>query len=450
MPANEVRIGFGKADITPRVGVQLMGYGPYLNRHSIAVRDRLYARALAASDGETTVVLASCDIVGIGFDLVARIRERVRAETGLGDDGICIHSTHTHSGPNGGFGIGWGEPDPPYLEVMPERVAQACVQAVADLQPATMSHAVVPCEGIGYDREEDKRPPMAEALADGWRPARTDTIDTAAQVLRFDGADGLLGFISYYSCHPVIGSETSRYIHGDYAGVATNWLERQHPGSVGMFLQGCHGNINTCVVHENEQDSLLALDVLAARYARQVAPGIAAAKPIAAAPVRGLRAFPRLARRQLPRETVQAMLDEHLAKAHRPDAADSERDIRMGMVYAAGFRKELERIDAGDPYETPVEVQALRLGDVVLVGAPFEIYHGYKRRVQAAFDGPTLVLSLCGGDYGYAPERPYYSRQNNYAAAVAPYITGERPFTEGLEDDLVQAMTDLVTSARHP
>jgi len=30
----------------------------------------------------------------------------------------------------------------------------------------------------------------------------------------------------------------NREIHGDYAGVATNRIEREHPGTVGLFLQG--------------------------------------------------------------------------------------------------------------------------------------------------------------------------------------------------------------------
>ena len=35
-----LRIGFAKSDITPHVGVELCGFGPFLNRHS-AVRFRL-------------------------------------------------------------------------------------------------------------------------------------------------------------------------------------------------------------------------------------------------------------------------------------------------------------------------------------------------------------------------------------------------------------------------
>lgn len=41
-----MKAGFAKTDITPRVGVELTGFGPFLHRHSIGVRDRLWARAV--------------------------------------------------------------------------------------------------------------------------------------------------------------------------------------------------------------------------------------------------------------------------------------------------------------------------------------------------------------------------------------------------------------------
>ena len=57
-----MKAGFGVVDITPRVGVELYGFGPYLNRHSIAVRDRIEARAAAFDPFERTV---GSDVVGV-------------------------------------------------------------------------------------------------------------------------------------------------------------------------------------------------------------------------------------------------------------------------------------------------------------------------------------------------------------------------------------------------
>ena len=42
-----MKAGFAKFDITPRVGVSMAGFGPFLNRNSVGIRDRLEARAAA-------------------------------------------------------------------------------------------------------------------------------------------------------------------------------------------------------------------------------------------------------------------------------------------------------------------------------------------------------------------------------------------------------------------
>ncbi len=57
-----MQVGFAKEDVTPRVGVPLCGFGPYLNRHSVGIRDRLWARAMAFQHKDTRAVVVSCDL----------------------------------------------------------------------------------------------------------------------------------------------------------------------------------------------------------------------------------------------------------------------------------------------------------------------------------------------------------------------------------------------------
>ena len=129
-----MKAGFAKVDITPRVGVELCGFGPFIQRRSIGVRDRLWAKAAVFEQGGVTLLLVSCDLIGVGPSTVNRVREVVRKATGLKPEAIMIHCTHTHSGPSTADYHGWGEPDPPYLEILPERIARACIEAVAKLE----------------------------------------------------------------------------------------------------------------------------------------------------------------------------------------------------------------------------------------------------------------------------------------------------------------------------
>jgi hypothetical protein len=337
--------------------------------------------------------------------------------------------------------------DPPYLELLPGRIAAACARAVEDLQPGELRHATVPCVGIGYDREKLPRPEPAECLAEDWRPESPETTDTTAEVLTITGEAGLRGFATYFSCHPVVGSGDSHYIHGDFPGVATGQLEREHPGAVGLFMQGCHANINTCAVHYNEQDSLLALDILASRYARQVRPGLSAGQVLPDGPVTALRRTCQLTLDPVPEAELRSMLAEREAIIANPEASDEDGEVRMATVYAIAIRHELARQAAGERSVDTAELQGFRLGDLVLVGAPFELMHRYKRRVQAACPRPTLVLSLCNGALGYAPEVECF-QPDNYAARMVPYLLGLTPFAASIEEELVEGLTALAGALR--
>ncbi|NLJ35983.1 MAG: hypothetical protein GX358_07130, partial [candidate division WS1 bacterium] len=162
-----MQFGFAKSDITPRVGVELSGFGPFLNRRSIAIRDRLWARAMAVCEGDRTIIVNSNDIIGVNRETAAQVRQLVTDATGVPGEAVMVHCTHTHSGPATGTYSGWGETDLPYIELLPDRIAAACIQAVQSLQEATVSHAEVPCEGVGLNREYDiDAPPLEEVLSD--------------------------------------------------------------------------------------------------------------------------------------------------------------------------------------------------------------------------------------------------------------------------------------------
>ena len=446
-----MKIGFGKVDVTPRVGVELCGFGAFITRHSTRIRDRLYARAMAASDGTNTVVLVSADLVGVSEAARDEVRQRVCDATGVPPDNVMVHCTHTHSGPCTMDLIGWGQPDAPYLELLPVRLAEACTQALRNMVDAQLSHAEVPAQGIGYNRELDKRPELSEALSEDYRPATPELTDTTAHVVRVDADGRLLGFVSYFSCHPVVCCASTHAIHGDYCGVATNLIEREHPGAVGLFLQGAHGNINTCVVHVDEQGSMLALDVIASRYARAVRSGLETARPLNGSLVAAVRQEQELARADLTPTQLTQMLAEKDAVLKAPGASDADREFRMATVYAVAFRRLLEQMSLGKRLAPPVELQALRIGDLTIVGAPFELFHRIKRRVQGTFESEiVLVLSVTNGALGYAPEKEAFESEGGYAAHVVPFMIGILPFTPQIEDELVRAMTALVEELPRP
>ncbi len=386
----------------------------------------------------------SCDLAGLSLPDVRRIKELVGAAAGLRPESIMTHCTHTHSGPCTAVYHGWGEMDSPYLEIMPGRVASACVKAVESLREATISHAEVPCEAIAVNREYDlDAQPLDDVLSEDWRPAKPELTDTTCHVIAVRDQDGkLIGFMSYFGCHPVVCCQDTHYIHGDYAGVSANLLEREHPGSIGLFLQGAQGDVNTCVVHKPEKESLLALDVIAARYARAVRNGLNQAKTIDVDSMAFAHRMVEFTRKNVTLDELRQALAEEEAVLHAPDADDASHELRMATVCALAIRERISTMEAGEPVSRPVELQGLRLGPLSLLGAPLEIFQAIKNEIKTEAKSPVpLVMGLTNGDIGYAPDKTTAAR-GGYAADMVPLIVGEFPFKD-IHGELVREMLEL-------
>ena len=439
-----MRIGFGRCDITPRVGVELAGFGPFRNRHSIAVRDRLWARAMAAEQSGVTAVIVSCDLIGLSRAMAREIRRLVTSAVGVPAEAIMVHCTHTHSGPSTGRSIGWGDPDAPFLEILPGRIARACIEAVGNLREATLSHAEVPCEGMSYNREYDVREKDPNVvLRDDWRPAKPELTDTTAHVVNAHADGKLIGFFSYFGCHPVVCCEETRYIHGDYCGVATNKIEQEHPGATGLFLQGAQGDVNTCFVHHPEEISLRALDVIAERYARSVRAGLAAARPLTVDSIRYALREVTFRRTSWDLEKLRAMLAEKESVLHAPNADDAASNVRLAMVYVIALRKLIALKEAGQPIETPTDVQGIRAGPIEFLGSPAETFRAIKRDVVAHAKAPIpLVMGITNDTIGYAPDRQIATKADSYAAAFVPLMGGTLPFA-AIHGELVRELLSL-------
>ena len=444
-----MKLGFAKNDITPRVGVELCGFGPYNCRHSTAVRDRLWARAMAVEFGQTRAVVVSCDLIGTNARIVDRVRDLVTQHTGVPPDAVMVHSTHTHSGPATGSYIGWGEADRPYVETLPQRIAKAAIEAFGRLQEATLSHAEVPCEGMGTNRVHSQWSSLGDSgLDDSWRPEKPELTDTTCHVIKAEAAGRTVGFLSYFGCHPVVCCGGNRAIHGDYCGVATNMLEREHGGAVGLFLQGAQGDINTSVARADQQEGLLALDVMAARYANAVRRGLRAVEPIKVDALKCERRQAAFSRKPWGLEKLRAMLAEKEALVHAIDATDHDKagedgrcNTRMETVYMLALRRMVAAAEAGESLSPPAELQGFRIGPVSLLGTPFEVFQEIKNDAHAKAASPIpLVLGLTNDTLGYAPDR--VAAKGGYEADMVPMICGALPFAD-IHEELVNALLEL-------
>ncbi len=442
-----MKAGFAKVDITPRVGVELAGFGPYWNRHSTWIRDPLEARAAAFEADGKRVVVIGCDLAGVSAEETRQIRNLIQQKfPDLRDDRIMVCCSHTHSGPSL-IMYGWGIMDIPYSMILPHKIARAGIEAIEKLEQVTMSAAVVPCEGIGINRVYDRfSVPHEEGLKEGWRPGKPELTDTKATVIRFTRKDGsLAGFMAHFGCHPVTCGATSNAIHGDYPAVAIHNIMRTNPGSVGIFLQGALGDVNTCVVGDNGNgnESLLALDIIAGRFEHALREGLAKAEPVDDETIHSFSFTADISLRQtFTPEKLAAIKAENQAKLTAPDASDKDYGCRMATVYLTGAEKMEQYLKSTPKPFVDAEIQGIRLGPAALLCSPFEIMQTIKNEVVGAASAPyPLVVGLANGQMGYAPDKTAAAK-GGYEADMVPLITGIPPYGN-IHEELRNALLKL-------
>ena len=99
--------GYGKVNVTPPLGISIIGY--YVDRFAEGVLDELECVATAFKKEKDVILLISVDNCELTREKLTPIRERIEKELGVKSDKILIHSTHTHTGP--GPSLTFGEND---------------------------------------------------------------------------------------------------------------------------------------------------------------------------------------------------------------------------------------------------------------------------------------------------------------------------------------------------
>ena len=437
--ANKLNAGFSRVDITPRIGVELTGYLAWPLRASQRMLAPLEARGIALELGTAKACIVCCDLCLLSPDVAGKCIQAILAKLPfLERSNIMVLCSHDHSAPSTNFDVGNGMPDPVYLELLPHKIATAASKAFDEMTEVTVSHAEVPCRQIAINRVYDKFFETPEnVLREDWQPEKPELTDTTCHVIRFDAADGLKGFIAYYGCHLVTAGD-SALIGPDFAGMALRELMDEYHGAVGCFIQGAEGDINTGCASSERAEECLA--VLSRRFATAVRNGLEQAKPIDCNILQCISIegdFSYL--EQYTPQYVQKMIDDYASRVFTDNASDADPTLRWNLVYLKGaqrmqtFVKEHPAIHA--------RINALRLGDLEILGAPFEIMSAIWRDTRSAVKAPIpLVASLCNGTFGYAPDNTQLAKlkddENNFAGRIVPMIWGLPPY-KNIHNELV-------------
>jgi neutral ceramidase len=427
-----IAAGWAAVDITPPLGVPLSGYFVSEGRGACAddVLDPLLAKAVVLASGPVSAALVTTDLIHIPDDLLRRTREAIVAATGIAASHIVISATHNHSGPTlgplpQGPNLYPGETHRAYVDVLVDRLCSAVRMAQRRLAPCRLG-AGVGTSTINVNRRE-RRPDGTFMPLPFLGQHRDGPVDRSVTVIRFDNGSGETLLLINYACHAVVLGPNLE-ISADFPGATQRFVEHAYGGRVlAMFTNGAQGDINP-VIHPGSHDDAERLGRALAGEVIRVAEGIEVT------PSTQLTAGRR--RLTLPIRRNPTLEDEAVALERLLAVARTERVrrplpeiIQEEMDYSIEMMRHLKRV--AHPGGVPIEILALRIGDVGLCTIPGELFTELGQEIKAASPFPTTVLlGLANGAAGYMPTRRAYDEGGFEVQATALEAGAAETFRE--------------------
>jgi hypothetical protein len=427
----QLKAGAARVNITPYAGINLTGFGNR-TKGSEGVHDDLYARALVMDDGATKVGIVSCDLLNLDESSVISIREKAQELTGMDGENILVSTTHTHSGPLTSPLRGFGKVDREWVSVLERKIAGAVFMAHSRLREARIGAGKGHAE-ISVNRRERRD----ERVVLGVNPG--GAIDYEVGVIGVDDAEQRpLCVAVNYACHPVVLGGDNYLISADYPGYAIGLIEQVRGGNA-MFLNGTSGNINPAG-RGTFEEAKRSGTVLGAE-ALKVCEAINTSADIE---LRMAKERVELNSGELPSESeLEELIERRKSEIKASDRVfDMDREITLSWAYDA-----LKMVRNGRKRGVvPVEVQVLRLGDIILAGIPGEVFVeiGLGIKEGSPFEH-TYVTAHTNGCIGYMPTKKAF-QEGGYETHSAYRLYGIYPVDQDVAEKMINTSLKLIDS----
>lgn len=385
--------GCARVNITPPLGIPLTGSKGEPSRD---VLDALYAKAMVLDDGKTTIAIVSADLLYVPLEEIAEpVRRIVKEKTGIPQENVLICATHTHSGPEVFRKTKLGPEeeipvskiDTSYLETLIKKIASSVLLAHKNMEVVKVGAVKGEIPEIVYNRRQKRTngsvkmsftlPPeviatrrietepggsvrVTFALPPGEPELTFGPIDPEVLVLRVEKTTGeMVGSLVNFACHPVSIYPSLPYsISADFPAYTMRVVEQTEGGTC-LFALGAAGDI--------------------VPIQRGEAPRQRIGKALGGEAVRRL-------------QFVHTSGEVSLAAVKKP--------IQLPLKKPRASDETLKPDESSA--ELTTEIQALRIGDIYLLGLPGEVLVevGLEIKKRAGLEN-LFIITLSNDAIGY-------------------------------------------------
>jgi hypothetical protein len=245
-----------------------------------------------------------------------------------------------------------------------------------------------------------------------------------------DDLDRIRALVFGYSCHNTTLQGDNYFIHGDYAGVAQQWLEKRYPESTAFFIAGTAGDANP-----HPRGTL----ELAVRHGQALARAVDRALSVRLKKVEG------------PLLTQFELIS--LKFAQPPTREDLLVQLESEDQYYrkhARYWLEKQKIVGRIPGQTEYPVQIWKFGnDLQMIALAGEVVVDYSIRLKRELVGQDLWIAGYSNDVSYYVPSRRILREGGYEAEESMIYYGQPGrFSDTIEETIVSKIKKMLDNSR--
>lgn len=418
-----IKAGASKVNITPPFGTTING--DFLPKYTQVIHDSLYARALAFDNGKQKFVFVVVDNMTLDADLINEAKSIIKDNLGLVPEQVMVSSTHAHSC-GSVIEVATCESDLGYRLSMPPKIAEAVRLALNNLKPAKIAWGQIDVPKHVACRRWYMKPgfPMISPFGENdkvWmnpapgneyldRPVSpTDPEVGCLAVKSLD--DKWISLMANYSTH-YVGGIPENTISADYFGEVDVQLKaklKADKNFVGIMSNGTSGDVNTF-------DFKLSKNYPTGDYEKMkyIADDISDSILVAlknakwdSKPIFNVASGVSTVKRRQPSEKLLAEVTNLVQNTDYTTLGTTDKaSDDMARLYAM----EVVKLNAYQPYEYNVLIQAIKLGEGTIGTLPGEFFSetGLKLKKEAS-SKYYFSIALANAMIGYVPPADQFS-----------------------------------------
>jgi len=387
-------VGYGRVKVTPALGVSLKGYDKSEERLATAVLDDLYVSCVVIQDEQgNRAALIAADSIYTEEKVAQDAIRKLESQLGIPQEHVFFSSSHSHSTPAPGSDISTA-------------AVEAATAAVADLKPATMYGGTTNTDRLNFVRHYIMNDESVVGDNYGSTKGKTDVghvtdADPEMRLIRFVREGGKDIVMMNWQSHPHrTGGMTETNISADIVGTCRMAIEKTLKCDF-IYLQGASGNLNpisriskenVTADHWSHGNALAQAAISAIDDLTQLESGLIRAS---------VKTYTGKVRKD--DDTIQNAAADFMRVYEGGGTTEEAMKAAGGLVHSIyGARNVFKRLSLKDEESLPI--YALAIGDVGLIGAPYEMFDTNAQyiRKESPF-AMTFTVTYCNGSNGYIP-----------------------------------------------